>query len=960
MLLATLRDLCERHPLREKLVIVPSLAIGHQIGDALARGGTPWVNLRFETVRTIADAVAGFTLAAEGVTVLSRAQSLAFVERACDRVLGESSYFRALADCPGLHRAMQRSLDDLRMAGAEGARLEPAAFENERKAIDLRAVLAAYEDELERGRFIDRCGVISRAIAMLASGAPRPWPAEAVWLAIREGEWPAREARLVALAAGEAVIVSPGEGCSEDVSFVRAIGEENELRAALRSILESGTTVDDAEIAYAQRESYLPLAYEMTAEYGIPCTFAEGIAVSYTRPGRAALAFVDWIADGWEAIRLQTAARTGALATGDEIAPRAFARVLRDAAVGWGRERYVPRLDAWAAAQEPGMRVDDERDRERAQRRHAEAHAARSLAAAMLDAAGEDGAELTLGEAAVAVTRLVSRFAVVASEVDGMASAAIERALRELAALPPLLLPRAEAGARLRQALLGLHVAASNPRPGHLHVAPLRAAGWAGRGRLFVTGLDDGKHPGAGLQDPVLLDAERRRINESIAPAQLALAGDGALRAHEEVARLMARASDAKVVLSWSALELRERRDRYPAPVLLDIFRSVHRRPEASYEELIESAAEAGFVDERIPLTGSEWWIARRFAAPEGISDAVFSSIPALAAGEEARRAREGGEWTAYDGVIQARPARHDPRLDGRLYSASRLEKLASCPFQYFLREILRIEPVEDLRREPDVWLDPPSFGLLVHEVLEEFMRALAAANERPHLDRHLGRLREVAAAGLARWRELVPPPSEPAFARVADELDQACELFLRVEEEHCRDIVAREFELPFGENEEFRIELSGGRSIRLRGRIDRVDFAESEDAWHVWDYKTGRSAKWLPGRAVDRGRKLQPAIYARAVEMLLSGRVTRSGYYFPTLRGRGIRVAKELDRTALDRALELLSDVAGQGFFAQAPDDHCRYCDFNAVCGDIEALASREKRGHPGHDAWLQLQEVE
>ncbi|MEO8381630.1 MAG: hypothetical protein ABI779_18355, partial [Acidobacteriota bacterium] len=118
-LLETLREVCGRAPLREKVVVVPSLAIGHQIGDALARGGTPWINLRFETTRTIADAVTGFALQAEGWKVLSRAQALAVLERACDSALDGSSYFAELAGKPGLYRAIQRSIDDLRHAGLE-------------------------------------------------------------------------------------------------------------------------------------------------------------------------------------------------------------------------------------------------------------------------------------------------------------------------------------------------------------------------------------------------------------------------------------------------------------------------------------------------------------------------------------------------------------------------------------------------------------------------------------------------------------------------------------------------------------------------------------------------------------------------------------------------------------------------------------------------------------------------
>ena len=61
---------CRDEVLREKILVVPSLAIGHQIADAIAFRGTRWVNLRMETVRTISDAVAGLDLVQRVITVL--------------------------------------------------------------------------------------------------------------------------------------------------------------------------------------------------------------------------------------------------------------------------------------------------------------------------------------------------------------------------------------------------------------------------------------------------------------------------------------------------------------------------------------------------------------------------------------------------------------------------------------------------------------------------------------------------------------------------------------------------------------------------------------------------------------------------------------------------------------------------------------------------------------------------
>ena len=49
-----LADFCREHRLDEKIFIVPSFSIGHQIGEALAGAGEGWVNLRFVTLPSLA------------------------------------------------------------------------------------------------------------------------------------------------------------------------------------------------------------------------------------------------------------------------------------------------------------------------------------------------------------------------------------------------------------------------------------------------------------------------------------------------------------------------------------------------------------------------------------------------------------------------------------------------------------------------------------------------------------------------------------------------------------------------------------------------------------------------------------------------------------------------------------------------------------------------------------------
>src|SRR6185369_13968137 len=112
------------------------------------------------------------------------------------------------------------------------------------------------------------------------------------------------EEKLLRAAAGnfEKIAAESGASAPKDVHFVRAAGEENELRSAFRAILRDRATLDSAEVIYTSRDPYLSLAYELTSEYAIPATFAEGIAATFTRPGQAAIGFLEWIADDFSTV----------------------------------------------------------------------------------------------------------------------------------------------------------------------------------------------------------------------------------------------------------------------------------------------------------------------------------------------------------------------------------------------------------------------------------------------------------------------------------------------------------------------------------------------------------------------------------------------------------------------------------------------------------------------------------
>lgn len=53
-----------------------------------------------------------------------------------------------------------------------------------------------------------------------------------------------------------------------------------------------------------------------------------------------------------------------------------------------------------------------------------------------------------------------------------------------------------------------------------------------------------------------------------------------------------------------------------------------------------------------------------------------------------------------------------DPRRFDHPVSPTRLERLAACPFQFFLERGLGLDPIEEAEPDPDQWLDPQTRGL--------------------------------------------------------------------------------------------------------------------------------------------------------------------------------------------------------------------------------------------------------
>jgi ATP-dependent helicase/nuclease subunit B len=510
----------------------------------------------------------------------------------------------------------------------------------------------------------------------------------------------------------------------------------------------------------------------------------------------------------------------------------------------------------------------------------------------------------------------------------------------------------------------------SGPREGKLHVAPIFGGGHSGRPYTFIVGMDDSRFPGPGMQDPILLDSERQKLSPDLTTA-IGLQ-------HENTrgfARLLA-GLRGHVALSYSRQNLLDDREMFPSPILLNVFRIISGQPQADQKSLEKSIGPPiSFAPRQSgeSLSESEWWLSQ-LGARERLPDAehlIADRYPHLAQGFQAKRQRESNEFTDYDGLVPEAGRALDPTRgdeDAPVMSTGQFELIGKCPLAFFFRHGLEIVPPKELTIDSASWLDPPSRGLLLHTVFEQFIRELMGEQRQPVFDRDLPRLQAILETQVMRYLDTIPSPNESAYRSQLALFEEMARIFLKEEEELCRarDCVPVHLEVslgmkhdgpvtPIDSEDPILLVLPSGKMIKVRGRVDRIDRIGSGAiaTFGIWDYKTGSTYRYTQGGPFHQGRIVQPTIYLAMVGHRLRQihsqdvEVTSFGFFFPDARECGERLVwtrKDLNDGVI--LLQHLCDLIGQGAFPATTDSKdCTFCDYNGICGDVEEVAAHSRQ---------------
>jgi len=406
------------------------------------------------------------------------------------------------------------------------------------------------------------------------------------------------------------------------VSVFNAVGEVNEVREVFRRCLAERISLDEVELLYTDRNAYVPIIYEIAARLshefasgeGLIATFDDGIPASYSRPGKALTAWTSWIMGGFlQSTFVKILEEDLLVLPGDptDIQRLSMVRLLRSVKIGSGAERYAGPLERLATLYDRKLKAfeespDDDNvnsdDRATLESKVHAAHCLKDVVRKILAPVVPQTIPSPVNAPSAAadakkadqidVLKSAKGFLELCARVDGD----LDKAARD-----DLLIRIEDMESMVRQwgplnfdmlKWLGnmvqeAQVMGSGPKPGAVYVAGIESGGHSGRKHTFIVGLDDGRFPAVGLQDPVILDTERQSLSRATSK-KLPTAKKALTLQLQKFAYLLSRIT-GHVSLSYSCASIADDRETFPSPVLLSAYRIISQNRTADINDLVGS-----------------------------------------------------------------------------------------------------------------------------------------------------------------------------------------------------------------------------------------------------------------------------------------------------------------------------------------------------------------------------------
>ena len=153
---------------------------------------------------------------------------------------------------------------------------------------------------------------------------------------------------------------------------------------------------------------------------------------------------------------------------------------------------------------------------------------------------------------------------------------------------------------------------------------------------------------------------------------------------------------------------------------------------------------------------------------------------------------------------------------------------------------------------------------------------------------------------------------------------------------------------------------LTSGKSVKLRGRVDRIEVGPEGGDARIIDYKTGR----LPASGYGGGTALQLGLYLYAASFLRPDLKWKSAKY-ETIDGGNYADPISLTIEEFEETFGIFTEIVtklvmgmSNGLFFPAPRA-CVACPLSDVCGayEQEGLAGKMNDPRLGEGRWVRSQ---
>lgn len=503
-------------------------------------------------------------------------------------------------------------------------------------------------------------------------------------------------------------------------------------------------------------------------------------------------------------------------------------------------------------------------------------------------------------------------------------------------------------------------------------VAPMASAIGLDLDEVFIVGLAEGICPRPIREDTLLPDSERAHTNGGLATRTdrnreerqryLNAVASGSAAASLVFPKGDHRSGRERTVSRWWVEAVRDQTG--DESINSQTWQQGERFADArggSFQEALTAAVETGNA-----ISAADLQLHLVHAAQlQGIDPLAGGSpiqlAPALARGLDQTGNRLSG-FNRFTGNLSKSEL---PSVVGneKPISSSRLESWAKCPRRYFFEQLLGLGEID--KPEEIAELSAMDKGNLFHQILEEFISESLPGG--PHTfddpdyrwsDSDRERLLAIAEKHYGEYERLGRTGRPILWEIKKEETNAELDEFLRHDDDMRADrrVVPHAVEMAFGladrsgvEQPAAEVTLPDGRTIRLRGFIDRLDVKPEGGVPVVHDYKTG-SARGQSQRAFDTdpvlgGTKLQLGVYAEAARQRLGTEHAEAYYWFTSTSGKFARAGYPSTPERSERflaAVETIVDGIERGDFPPNPGDYdshfgnfknCGFCPFTRIC---------------------------